>query len=58
LGADDEIVSLGGQTVDSASTLTNLMQGYHPGDKVQLGWVDGAGQQHTTTATLATGPVG
>jgi S1-C subfamily serine protease len=58
LGADDEIVSLGGQTVDSASTLTNLMQGYHPGDKVQLGWVDGSGQQHTATATLATGPVG
>lgn len=58
LAAGDEIVSLGGQTVDSASTLTNLMQRYHPGDKVQLGWVDGSGQQHTATVTLAAGPVG
>jgi S1-C subfamily serine protease len=56
LGAGDEIVSLGGQTVDSATTLTNLMQGYHPGDKVQLGWIDGSGQQHTATVTVATGP--
>jgi S1-C subfamily serine protease len=56
LTAGDEIVSLGGQTVDSASTLSNLMQGYHPGDKVQLGWVDGSGQQHTASVTLATGP--
>jgi S1-C subfamily serine protease len=56
LTAGDEIVSLGGQTVDSASTLSNLMQGYHPGDKIQLGWVDGSGQQHTASVTLATGP--
>jgi S1-C subfamily serine protease len=58
LTAGDEIVSLGGQPVESASTLTNLMQRYHPGDEVQLGWVDGSGQQHTATMTLATGPVG
>jgi S1-C subfamily serine protease len=56
LGAGDEIVSLGGQAVDSATTLTNLMQSHHPGDKVQLGWVDGSGQQQTATVTLATGP--
>jgi S1-C subfamily serine protease len=56
LTAGDEIVSLGGRTVDSASTLSNLMQGYHPGDRVQLGWVDGSGQQHTASVTLATGP--
>jgi S1-C subfamily serine protease len=58
LTAGDEIVSLGGQTVDSATTLTNLMQNYHPSDHVQLGWLDGSGQQHTATVTLATGPVG
>jgi S1-C subfamily serine protease len=56
LGAGDEIVSLGGQTVDSATTLTNLMQGYHPGDKVQLGWIDSSGQLHTATVSVATGP--
>jgi S1-C subfamily serine protease len=56
LTAGDAIVSLGGKTVDSPSTLTNLMQGYHPGDKIQLGWVDSAGQQHSATVTLTTGP--
>jgi S1-C subfamily serine protease len=56
LAAGDEIVSLGTSTVDSASTLSSLMQGYHPGDKVQLGWIDGSGQQHAATVTLATGP--
>ncbi|HWC38056.1 MAG TPA: trypsin-like peptidase domain-containing protein [Acidimicrobiales bacterium] len=56
LAAGDEIVSLGGSTVDSATTLSNLMQGHHPGDKVQLGWIDGSGQQQSATVTLATGP--
>jgi S1-C subfamily serine protease len=56
LAAGDEIVSLGGNTVDSPTTLTNLMQGYHPGDKVQLGWIDSSGQQQSATVTLATGP--
>jgi S1-C subfamily serine protease len=56
LAAGDEIVSLGGSTVDSPTTLSNLMQGYHPGDKVQLGWIDSSGQQQSATVTLATGP--
>jgi S1-C subfamily serine protease len=52
----DVIVSLGGQTVDSPTTLTNLMQRHHPGDRVQLGWVDQSSQHHTVTVELATGP--
>jgi hypothetical protein len=32
------------------------MQGYHPGDKVTVSWTDQAGQQHTATVTLTTGP--
>jgi S1-C subfamily serine protease len=52
----DVIVSLGGQTVDSPTTLTNLMRRHHPGDRVQLGWVDQSGQHHTATVELATGP--
>ncbi|HUY23249.1 MAG TPA: trypsin-like peptidase domain-containing protein [Acidimicrobiales bacterium] len=54
--AGDVIVSLGGQTVDSANTLTTLMGRHHPGDKVQLDWVDQAGTQHSATVQLATGP--
>jgi S1-C subfamily serine protease len=56
LAAGDQIVSLGGSTVDSPTTLSNLMQRYHPGDSVQLGWIDGSGQQQSATVTLAAGP--
>lgn len=52
----DVITSLGGKTVDSATTLTTLMTQHHPGDKVTLGWTDQAGQSHSTTVQLATGP--
>ncbi|GAA5180568.1 trypsin-like peptidase domain-containing protein [Rugosimonospora acidiphila] len=52
----DVITSLGGKTVDSATTLTNLMTQHHPGDKVNLGWTDTAGQSQSTTVQLATGP--
>ena len=56
LGAGDTITSLAGQTVDSPSTLTQLISKYHPGDKVQVGWTDSSGQTHHATVTLATGP--
>ena len=56
LAAGDVITSLNGQTVDSASTLSKLMAGLHPGDEVQLGWTDTSGQAHTATVDLGTGP--
>ena len=52
----DTITSLAGQTVDSPSTLTQLISKYHPGDKVQIGWTDDSGQSHQATVTLTTGP--
>jgi S1-C subfamily serine protease len=52
----DVITSLDGQTVDSPSTLSALMVAHHPGDKVQIGWVDSSGQSHTATVQLASGP--
>nr|WP_240942849.1 trypsin-like peptidase domain-containing protein [Planosporangium thailandense] len=52
----DVIVSLDGQRVDAASTLTNLLDGHHPGDRVNLGWVDAFGAPHSATVRLATGP--
>jgi S1-C subfamily serine protease len=58
LTAGDVITSLGGQTVDSPTTLTNLMDQHHPGDNVTVTWLDQAQQQHTATTQLVTGPVG
>jgi S1-C subfamily serine protease len=56
LAAGDVITSLGGHTVDSATTLSTLMAGYHPGTKVALGWTDVNGQSHTATVALGSGP--
>jgi len=56
LVAGDVITSLGGHAVDSASTLTALMFGYHAGTSVKLGWTDTSGQSHTATVVLGSGP--
>jgi S1-C subfamily serine protease len=56
LAEGDVITSLGGHTVDSATTLSTLMAGYHAGTKVELGWTDIDGQSHTATVTLGSGP--
>jgi S1-C subfamily serine protease len=52
------IASVAGTTVDSATALTNLLDRYHPGDKVKLTWTDVSGQTQSASVTLATGPVG
>ncbi|MGH3621429.1 MAG: S1C family serine protease [Sciscionella sp.] len=54
----DVITALDGQTVDSATTLTNLMDTHHPGDTLSITWVDTTGQQHTATLSPISGPVG
>jgi S1-C subfamily serine protease len=56
LAEGDVITSLGGHAVDSATTLSTLMNGYHPGTKVSLRWTDANGQSHTATVTLGSGP--
>lgn len=58
LTAGDIIVSVNGHAVDSATTLTTLMDRYHPGDRLRVEWMDSSGQTHTATVTAATGPVG
>jgi S1-C subfamily serine protease len=50
------ITSLGGATVDSSTTLTNLIAKYHPGDQVSISWTDPDGRSHTGTVTFANGP--
>ncbi|HET9078699.1 MAG TPA: trypsin-like peptidase domain-containing protein, partial [Acidimicrobiales bacterium] len=56
LGQGDVITSLGGKTIDSANTLTNVIGQYHPGDKVPVQWTDSTGQTHQATVTLGNGP--
>ncbi|GAB2966663.1 S1C family serine protease [Amycolatopsis acidiphila] len=58
LSAGDTLTGVNGRTVDSATTLTTLMDGFHPGDKVTLSWLDQSGQQQSASVTLAEGPVG
>jgi S1-C subfamily serine protease len=54
----DVITAVNGQTIDSATALTNLMDTHHPGDKLSVTYTDTAGAQHTTTVTTIQGPVG
>ena len=56
--AGDVITSVGGRDVTSPTDLSSIMQQHHPGDRVAVGWEDQAGDSHTATLTLATGPVG
>jgi len=56
LTASDVITSLAGQSVSSATDLSKILVGYHPGDKIQVGWVDSSGRSQTTTIDLASGP--
>jgi S1-C subfamily serine protease len=56
LVAGDVITSFDGQTVTSESTISSALVGLHPGDRVELGWVDTSGQSHTATVQLASGP--
>lgn len=57
LQAGDTITTVNGKSIDSADGLTSALLSHHPGDSVNIGWVDGAGQSHSAHITLGTGPV-
>jgi len=52
----DEITSVAGHTVTSASGISSTLATYHPGDKISIGWTGQDGQSHTATVTLTNGP--
>ena len=52
----DVITVLDGTSVDSATTLTYLLDRHYPGDVVDLTWVDRSAQQRTGKAALVSGP--
>ncbi len=56
LTAGDVITSVAGHTVSSPSGISSVLQQYHPGQKITIGWTDQSGQSHTATVTLTTGP--
>jgi S1-C subfamily serine protease len=52
----DTITAVGGQSVSSASDITQILVKYQPGDKISISWTDASGQSHRTTVTLTSGP--
>ncbi len=52
----DMITSVAGKQVDSFGSIEQILEGYHPGDKITIGWTGLSGQAHTATVTLASGP--
>jgi S1-C subfamily serine protease len=52
------ITSLDGATVDSNATLRHLIVAHNPGESVSVAWTDSAGNAHTATVTLGSGPPG
>lgn len=58
LHAGDQITSVGGHTVTSSTGIQNVLERYHPGNKISVSWLDQAGHTHTATVVLTTGPAG
>jgi S1-C subfamily serine protease len=56
IGEGDVIVSLAGKTIDSVDDLSSALAPHHPGDKVNVGWIDPSGDEHTAQVTLTSGP--
>ncbi len=56
LAAGDMITTLNGETVSSASELTDALRAFHPGDTIDLAWADSSGRHQTSSIRLVTGP--
>lgn len=54
--AGDIITSINGTAVTSPSSLTTILSLYHPGQTVQVDWVDPAGSPHSAAVPLAVPP--
>jgi S1-C subfamily serine protease len=51
----DVVVGWGGNPIRSSSDLTVEMNARHPGDRVDLTWIDESGQQRTSSLVLTVG---
>jgi S1-C subfamily serine protease len=52
----DVITALDGTSLDSATTLTYVLDRHYPGDVIDVTWIDRSGQQRTGKAALVSGP--
>lgn len=52
LTSGDILTSINGTPLDSATTLTRVLDLYYPGNVVDLTWIDKTGQERTGKATL------
>jgi S1-C subfamily serine protease len=55
ISAGDTIVSIDGAGTGSSDDLRDALQGHHPGDSVEVGWVDAAGDVREATVELGAG---
>jgi serine protease Do len=55
LNNGDVLISIDGSGLDSATTLTNVLDRHYPGDVVDLVWIDREGRQMTGKAPLNAG---
>jgi S1-C subfamily serine protease len=53
---NDVVVSLDGKPVTDSASLRSLLVKFHPGDSVNVGWVDSAGAHHDASVKLIVGP--
>jgi S1-C subfamily serine protease len=56
LSPGDLITSIGGQTISSPDTLSEIVVDQQPGDSVEVVFIDQTGVTQTTSLTLASGP--
>jgi serine protease Do len=49
----DVLVSIDGLQLNSATSLTTVLDRHYPGDVVDLVWIDRGGQQHNGKAALS-----
>jgi serine protease Do len=56
LVSGDILTMLDGTPLDSATTLTYVLDRHYPGDVIDLVWIDAGGQERTGKATLSAGP--
>jgi len=56
IAAGDTIVSINGDSVSSAASLSTALAAHKPGEKVTIGWTTAAGASKSVKVTLGTGP--
>jgi S1-C subfamily serine protease len=56
LTAGDLITAVGGHSISGSSDVRSALNGYHPGDKISIGWTDQTGLSQSATVVLGSGP--